>query len=72
LYSRENIADNIIQFNNNRYRILTNNIIKRFTTVNLFYNDKYDDIFISYNNSIYQLSIYKNLSSKKGNSKYFL
>ncbi len=67
---RKTIADNMIQFENIRYRIETKNKIQKNEIVTLFYNDTKEDLFIKYKNKTYHLTIYKKIKSKKGNSKY--
>lgn len=68
--SRKTIADNVIQFNNIRYQINTKVLIKQNTTINLYYNNEKKDLFIKLNATIYTLTPYKDITSKKGNSKY--
>ena len=67
---RKTIDDNIVQFENTRYFMKTNFNIKKNEKVILFYNDQKNDLFIKYKDSIYELNVYKNIESKKGNSKY--
>lgn len=68
--TRITIDDNTIQFCNIRYKIKTSNTIKKLTKVSLYYNDKINDLFIFHKNSSYKLIPYKEMISKKGNSKY--
>lgn len=68
--TRKTIANNIIQFNNTRYKIKTKNIIKLHTKLILYYDNTQKDLFIKHNNQIYNLAVLKNVSSKKGASKY--
>lgn len=67
---RRTIDDNTIQFKNIRYIINPSNIIKRLTITDLYYNDDLTDLFIVYNDKSYELTQYKELTSKKGASKY--
>lgn len=67
---RKATGENIIQFNNIRYKIVTNIIIKRNTSVMLYYDDLKTDLFIKYNKQIYNITPIKFINSKKGNSKY--
>ena len=67
---RKTIADNIIQFKNTRYKIKTNELIKKNRLVDLYYNDLLTDLFIKINDVKYELSMYKKVESKKGNMKY--
>lgn len=67
---RKTIDDNVIQFENNRYTIKCNNKIKKNEIAILFYNEQKDDLFIKYKDIVYELILYKNLESKKGNTKY--
>lgn len=67
---RRTIDDNTIQFKNIRYIINSSKTIKRLSTINLYYNDDLTDLFIIYNNKTYKLTQYKELTSKKGTSKY--
>ena len=60
----------MIQFENVRYFIKTNQIIKKNEKVILFYNEQKDDLFIKYKDKTYYLVNWKKISSKKGNSKY--
>lgn len=69
--TRKTIADNIIQFNNIRYKIETKIIIKHNTTIILYYDDSKKDLFIKFNNVIYKLIPFEELNSKKGISKYY-
>lgn len=68
--TRITIDDNIIQFYNIRYKVNTSNTIKRFAKVFLYYNDEINDLFIIHKNSSYKLIPYKEMISKKGDSKY--
>lgn len=68
---RKTIDNNMIQFNNKRYKIETNILIKRNTTLILYYGNEKTDQFIKYNNKFYKLIPIKNVKSKKGSSKYF-
>lgn len=68
--TRKTIDNNIVQFENTRYFIKANFNIKKNEKIILFYNDQKNDLFIKYKDTIYGLSIYKNVKSKKGNSKY--
>lgn len=67
---RKTINDNIIQFENVRYIIKSSVKIKKNEVVKLYYNDQKNDIFIKYKGAIYKLDLYKNIESKRGNSKY--
>lgn len=67
---RKTIADNIVQFNNVRYKINTNKVIKKNIEVIIYFNNEKDDLFIKYNNKNYKLTIIKRVTSKKGTSKY--
>lgn len=68
---RKTIDDNVVQFENTRYVIKTDFSIKKNENVILFYNDQKSDLFIKYKDNIYELIVYKNVESKKGNSKYY-
>lgn len=65
LFKRKAIKNNMIEFNNIRYKILNGNI-KRLSIVYLEPNLKY----IIYNNDEYNIEPIKRLKSKKGLSKY--
>lgn len=64
------ISDNTIQFNNIRYKIESDIIIKHLENVTLFYNNVTDHKFITYKQKEFILQKQKILSSKKGLSKY--
>lgn len=65
LFKRKAIKNNMIQFNNIRYKILNGNI-KHHSVVYLEPNLSY----IIYNNQKYKIEPIKSLKSKKGLSKY--
>lgn len=67
---RKTIDINTIQFNNVRYKIISDNNIPKNTKIYLYYNNQKSDMFIMINNQIYDLYPYINLSSKKGLTKY--
>lgn len=67
---RKTIANNAIQFNNIRYHINSDIIIKKGNDVILYYDDKKNDAFILYNKNKYTITPIKKLSSKTGNTKY--
>lgn len=67
---RKTIANNTIQFNNIRYNINIDLLIKKNTKVILYYDNSKKDLFIMYNNFRYKLIPSKKIVSKKGNSKY--
>lgn len=62
----------MIQFNNTRYKIEISPSIKRNTKVVLYYDNYKADLFIKYNNQIYNLMPFKEINSKKGLSKYLM
>lgn len=68
---RKTIADNIIQFNNIRYKIETKLLIKHNTKVTLYYNNAKTDLFVKFNDMTYKLTHFKEVNSKKGISKYY-
>lgn len=63
--SRKLIQDNIIQYQNRRYKIIDGNI-KRHTKVIFYINKKQ----IFYKGKKYNVELEKQLESKKGNTKY--
>lgn len=67
---RKIISVNIIQFQNKRYKILTDKKINHLEEVTLYYNNNYSDMFISYKNIKYNLELVAFQKSFKGNSKY--
>lgn len=64
------IENNIIQFDNIRYKINSEIFIKRLENVTLFYNYINNHKFVIYKNKIFPLKKHKILYSKKGLSKY--
>ncbi len=68
--TRKTIAVNTIQFDNTRYKIETNTLIKRNTTTTLYYDSSKTDLFIKYDDETCKLIPIKELDSKKGTSKY--
>ncbi len=70
IIARRTIADNIIQFQNVRYNIETKKIIKRNTKVILYYDNLEKDIFVKFNDKIFELTHFKDIDSKKGTTKY--
>lgn len=66
---RKTISNNIIQFNNTRYKILSDIIIPKHSNVLLYYNDD-KDMFILYNKKRYKVITILTLTSKKGLTKY--
>ncbi len=63
---RKAIQDNIIQYNNKRFKILNGNI-KHHEKVSLNINE----LYIIYEGKKYYIKIEKQLNSKKGTTKYF-
>ncbi len=62
--------NNIVQFNNIRYKLLTKDKLPKKTRVILYYNEYKNDIFVIHNKQKYLLSPYKEVTSKKGLTKY--
>ena len=62
--------NNIVQFNNIRYKLLTKDKLPKKTKVILYYNEYKNDIFVIHNKQKYLLSPYKKVTSKKGLTKY--
>lgn len=67
---RKTIDDDMIQFNNIRYRIVTDSLIKHNTEIILYYDDDKNDLFVKYNDSNLALVPLKHVNSKLGTSKY--
>lgn len=63
--NRKLIKDNLIQYQNQRYKIINGNI-KQHSKVIL----NIQEMYILYNNKKYKLQLEKQLVSKKGNTKY--
>lgn len=68
---RKTIATNVFQFNNIRYKIESNEKIKKHSSILVYFNKDKSDIYIKYKNKSYIIIPLKILKSKKGNSKYY-
>ncbi|HBA37545.1 MAG TPA: hypothetical protein DCY94_02360 [Firmicutes bacterium] len=64
------ISQNIIQFENIRYEIVTNTPLLKGIKVILYYDDARSDIFVRYKDATYCVKVKKRVSSIKGNTKY--
>lgn len=68
---RKMIMDNIIQYNNIRYRIVSVKPIKHHEIVQLIVDNKtLKPLYIKYKNKKYEINFQKNVHSVKGNTKY--
>lgn len=67
---RKVLKNNIIQFNNIRYKIISNYLIKYRQVVDVYYKEDMSDLYIKYNNKIYNLKKEKVVYSVKGLTKY--
>ena len=65
---RKVLRNNLIQFNNIRYKIVCGFLIKHLEIVDLYYSN--DDVYIKYNGNVYQLIKDEKVTSRKGLSKY--
>lgn len=68
---RKTIDTNMIQFNNTRYTIDANLIIPKNKEIKLYFNQDMKDLFITYQDKEFKLKRYKDIQSKKENSKYY-
>lgn len=68
---RKTTATNVFQFNNIRYKVESNEKIKKRSSVLVYFNKDKSDIYIKYKNKSYIITPLKILKSKKGNSKYY-
>lgn len=67
---RKTIDTSTIQFNNVRYKIISDKNIKKNTDVIVYYDDNKTDIFVTIEDVIYKIFPHKLLTSKKGLTKY--
>jgi hypothetical protein len=65
------IKENIIQFKNNRYLIMSNTNIKKRQKIIIHYTWDYTNIIVEYNNKFYNTQILAKVTSVKGKSKYY-
>ena len=67
---RRTIATSTIQFNNTRYKIVSDKNIKKNTGVIVYYDDNKSHIFVRIKGKMYKIIPHKLLKSKKGLTKY--
>ena len=67
---RKMIKDNIVQYNNIRYKVI-NGKIDHHTEVELYFDEEKKEYFIILKNKKYKLKILKEVKSRKGLSKYY-
>jgi len=67
---RKTIQNNILQFSNIRYLILSDTIIPRGEEILLYYDEAGNPIYVLYQEISYPLKECQKLQSKRGNSKY--
>jgi hypothetical protein len=65
------IKNNIIQFKNNRYSIISDINIKKRKKVIIYYTWDYTNLLVGYNNKLYNTLLLEKVASSKGKSKYW-
>ncbi len=68
--SRKAIQDNLLQFSNIRYLILSDTVIPKGVELVLYYDEVRNPIYVLYQGISYQVKECQRLQSKRGNSKY--
>ena len=67
---RKVLRNNLVQFNNIRYRIISSKLIDCYEKVDVYYNSDMSDIYIKYKNKTFNLRKEKIVNSIKGLTKY--
>lgn len=68
---RKMIADNLLQYNNSRYSVITTKTIKHHEIISIVVEVKtLKSLYIIYKNKKYDIALQKEITSVKGNTKY--